>query len=497
MSDPFEEWKSARGKEPMPSSIPAGTVIGECRVLGLIGRGGSAEVYSAVHVKLGATFAVKILHKLTEHSRIRFDREAKILSGTTHPCFPQFKFYGEFEGRPYIVTELLGPCELPRTDKEAAKFLLKVLDGVGCLHRLGFVHRDIKLANILMRNGKEPVLTDFGLACPISASSQIMGRISIVDGRPAGVGTPGYAAPEQFEGGEVSAATDVHAVGMLADECFGGKPPRCWRPIIDRATNSRRNARFSTAKEFARTIRARHARSYGTVLVIALIAMFAFLGVLREIGNMNGGAVADSGEGNSENPKSAETRGVKKQQVLASGELIELFGVRFGMTSAEWPRHTETLVFRRFTSPLAPQTTSLSDQAYAFTMVAQGEQMNGMSLEDIGRECLATMEELQRRYSIDGVITNTVNPDVVRRQRKAHPWGEAFGKNAFPLKYEYVLQGRGCFFSVAGDLSCGHPVMTLHCRNNRLGELAREEAVKRERSDKDRKKEVYTADDVV
>ena len=218
MSDPFEEWKSARGKEPIPSSIPAGTEIGEYKVLGLIGRGGSAEVYSAAHVKLGATVAIKILHKLTEQSRIRFDREAKILSGTTHPCFPQFKSYGEFEGRPYIVTELLGPCVLPRTDKDAARFLLKVLDGVGCLHRLGFVHRDIKPANILMRNGKEPVLTDFGLACPISAPRQIMGRISIVDGRPAGVGTPGYAAPEQFEGGEVSAATDVHAVGMLADE---------------------------------------------------------------------------------------------------------------------------------------------------------------------------------------------------------------------------------------------------------------------------------------
>lgn len=496
MSDPFEEWKSARGKEPMPSSVPAGTVIGEYRVLGLVGRGGSAEVYSATHVKLGATVAIKILHKFTEHSRIRFDREAKILSGATHPCFPQFKSCGEFEGRPYIVTELLGPCELPRTDKEVAEFLLKVLDGVGCLHRLGFVHRDIKPANILMRNGEEPVLTDFGLACPISAPRQIMGRISIVNGRPAGVGTPGYAAPEQFEGGEVSAATDVHAVGMLADECFGGKPPRCWRPIIDRATNSRRNVRFSTAKEFARTIRTRHARSYGTVLVIALLAMFAFLGVLRETGNMNGGAVKGPVDGNSVNSNPAVTGGVK-EQVPASDELIELFGVRFGMTPAEWPRHTETPVFRRFTSPLAPQTTSLSDQAYAFTMWAQGELMKGMSLEDIGRECLETIEELQRRYSIDGVITNTVNPDVVRRQRKTHPFGETFGKDASPLKYEYVLSGRGCSFRVEGDLSHGHPIVTLHCRNERLGELARKEAVERKRLEKDGKEKSYADDDVV
>ena len=275
MSDPFEEWKSARGKEPIPSSIPAGTEIGEYKVLGLIGRGGSAEVYSAAHVKLGATVAIKILHKLTEQSRIRFDREAKILSGTTHPCFPQFKSYGEFEGRPYIVTELLGPCVLPRTDKDAARFLLKVLDGVGCLHRLGFVHRDIKPANILMRNGKEPVLTDFGLACPISAPRQIMGRISIVDGRPAGVGTPGYAAPEQFEGGEVSAATDVHAVGMLADECFDGKPPRCWRRIIRGAAQTIIRQRFASSEEMARAIERRHWRRNAALSVVSVAAILA------------------------------------------------------------------------------------------------------------------------------------------------------------------------------------------------------------------------------
>lgn len=275
MSDPFEEWKSARGREPIPSSIPAGTEIGEYKVLGLIGRGGSAEVYSAAHVKLGATVAIKILHKLTEQSRIRFDREAKILSGTTHPCFPQFKSYGEFEGRPYIVTELLGPCVLPSTDKDAARFLLKVLDGVGCLHRLGFVHRDIKPANILMRNGKEPVLTDFGLACPISAPRQIMGRISIVDGRPAGVGTPGYAAPEQFEGGAVSAATDVHAVGMLADECFDGKPPRCWRRIIRGAAQTIFRQRFASSEEMARAIESRHWRRNAALSVVSVAAILA------------------------------------------------------------------------------------------------------------------------------------------------------------------------------------------------------------------------------
>ena len=279
MSDLFEEWKTARGKEPIPATVPSGAIIGGYKVLGLIGRGGSAEVYGAVHVKLGATAAIKILHALTERSRRRFDREAKILAQASHPGFPGFKSSGDFEGRPYVVIELLGDCVLPRTDRGVAKFILRVLDAVETLHRLGFVHRDIKPANILMRGGTEPVLTDFGLACPISAPRQIMGRMSVVDGRPAGVGTPGYAAPEQFEGGEVSAATDVHAVGMLADECFGGKPPRCWRPIIDRATNSRIEIRYPSADEMARAIWRRKWRGR-LVGAVALAGAAVILGIM-------------------------------------------------------------------------------------------------------------------------------------------------------------------------------------------------------------------------
>ena len=484
MSDPFEEWKSARGKEPIPSSIPAGTVIGEYEVLGLIGRGGSAEVYSATHVKLGATVAIKILHKLTEQSRIRFDREAKILSGTTHPCFPQFKSYGEFEGRPYIVTELLGPCNLPRTDRDAARFLLKVLDGVGCLHRLGFVHRDIKPANILMRNGKEPVLTDFGLACPISPPRQIMGRISIVDGRPAGVGTPGYAAPEQFEGGEVSAATDVHAVGMLADECFDGKPPRCWRRIIDRATNSRKTARFATAKELAWAIRFRHARFFGLVLAVVALALLVVNGVLR--GSVGGGSHPTE-------EKVAVVKvdsGAKTQKIIeqspAPNELLEVFGMRFGATRKELPPWEDKLCFRRFKSPFSLQTTSLTGRLYAFHMVTADEQMRGMTLEDVAEECRESLKELQRLFSLGGSIINTVNPEMLYRQWKSDPYLETMMKGRHPW-YGYRIEGRGCVFSVQGGVVGGQPRIAMFCQNNRFADLEKRESQEWRRQEKQRK----------
>ena len=458
MSDPFEEWKSARGNEPIPSSIPAGTVIGEYEVLGLIGRGGSAEVYSATHVKLGATVAIKILHKLTEQSRIRFDREAKILSGTTHPCFPQFKSYWEFEGRPYIVTELLGPCVLPRTDKDAAKFLLKVLDGVGCLHRLGFVHRDIKPANILMRNGKEPVLTDFGLACPISASRQIMGRISIVDGRPAGVGTPGYAAPEQFEGGEVSAATDVHAVGMLADECFDGKPPRCWRRIIDRATNSRLAHRYQTADEMAFCIRCLMGmRMAGlavlTMLVLAVAAVIGF-GVVRWVFDRH------------------------------EDEIQTAFGIRFGDDFGTMPRSKDAVRTIRLLGGPSGFRTMKTGCVYAFNLVADNKAVAKMPWAEIATECTNTLEEVREMFGLKGRI-------------------EVVGAPSSSL-FRCRLKGRGCTFTMIAHRTssdeCRRPPnlvqfaapdpkrlglsrkirervdVALLCENDRLRELAEAEA---------------------
>ena len=440
MSDPFEEWKSARGKEPLPSSIPAGTVIGEYEVLGLIGRGGSAEVYSATHVKLGATVAIKILHKLTEQSRIRFDREAKILSGTTHPCFPQFKSYGEFEGRPYIVTELLGPCVLPRTDKGAAKFLLKVLDGVGCLHCLGFVHRDIKPANILMRNGKEPVLTDFGLACPISASRQIMGRISIVDGRPAGVGTPGYAAPEQFEGGEVSAATDVHAVGMLADECFDGKPPRCWRRIIDRATNSRLERRYQTAQELAQSIRCLMWVRAAYRILLSVVVMAGILvgvrGGLHWFGLRN--------------------------------EIYEAFSVRFGDSCKDLPKLDANMrTIRQLGRPEGFQLTPKTGLVYAFNLRADDAAVGKMPWGEIAAECTNVLNEVRGRFGIKGGI-------------------EVIGRPTDTL-FRCRVKGRGCTFTMVAvrdpkhDSGRNRTTVALLCEKDRLAALAKEESGQGER----------------
>jgi hypothetical protein len=84
--------------------------------------------------------------------------------------------------------------------------------------------------------------------------------LSVVDGQAVGVGTPGYAAPEQFAGGPATPATDVHALGMLAEKCFDGNPPEAWDPIIRKATSSLPRLRYATVEEFLEAVEHRHER---------------------------------------------------------------------------------------------------------------------------------------------------------------------------------------------------------------------------------------------
>ena len=136
--------------------------------------------------------------------------------------------------------ELLEPMDLPSDDRSVAKFLLDVCMAVRTLHVHGFVHRDIKPQNIMRRKNGDCVLIDFGLAKKFAAGEPILGgaSVTVMNGRAVGAGTPRYAAPEQFNGGDISPAADIHALGILANECFDGRPPRVWERIIGKANNN-------------------------------------------------------------------------------------------------------------------------------------------------------------------------------------------------------------------------------------------------------------------
>ena len=263
------------------ASLATGTILSGWRIVAFLGRGGSAEVYRVVHLSLPLQGALKILIR-NEASHIeRFKRETLLLADLRHLAFPRFFGSGEIDGRPYIIMELLEPMDLPRKDGAVAVFLTAVAEGVKALHAKGIIHRDLKPQNIMRRADGSPVIIDLGLAKKYSPLTRLKmpPTLSVVDGKRVGLGTPRYAAPEQFSGGEISPAADIHALGMLADECFDGKAPLCWMRIIRRCSSSIPFLRYQSADDFIRAVRRRHwLRNLlwsGLVLVaLVLVALF-------------------------------------------------------------------------------------------------------------------------------------------------------------------------------------------------------------------------------
>ena len=275
--------------------FPSGTVFGDWRLTAFIGRGGNGEVYCAEHTSLGTPAAVKVLMREDERAKARFAREAKLLANLKSDAFPRFLAYGEANGHPYLAMELLEPGELPTGERAIARFLLKVCDAVAELHALGYVHRDIKPSNILWRTGTTgvppvafPVLADLGLVKNIQPSNSQTFKPSISPTTLGGVGTPGYGAPEQLERGEATVASDIHALGVLADRCFDGNPPRAWARIIQRATSSIPAQRYPSVAAFARAIHQRHRAWYVMVAcaILAAVTLATWICILLGGGNV-------------------------------------------------------------------------------------------------------------------------------------------------------------------------------------------------------------------
>ncbi len=277
MQDDFDKWLSEREDDVSADDgrLLQGTVIGDYRVVALLGRGGFADVYKAKGSD-GSIVAIKMLHRLDEKSRARFVRESEILSRVKHRNIPRLLSFGSCGERPYMVLEFLRSLELPSRDRGVASFLLQVASAVGELHRHGYVHRDVKPANILAREDGTPVLIDFGLACPISSVKREKDALSVDDGKPVAVGTVGYAAPEQFSGLGAGPEADVHAIGALIADCFEGGMPGCWRRIHLTATTSNPKSRYHSVSALGKAIRARHWRGM-LLIVLGVVALGAVL----------------------------------------------------------------------------------------------------------------------------------------------------------------------------------------------------------------------------
>ena len=284
--DSLERYLDQQLGQANPMMLKEGDVVGDWRIRALIGRGGSSEVYRVKHVRNGSFAALKFLlpaedAAAEERHRQRFRQETELLSAGGFSGFPRYCGTGMWQNRPYLVEELLEPRDLPRTDRACAKYLLAICRGVAELHKRGIVHRDLKPGNILFRKNGEPVIVDLGLAkCPVPTG--VESDVSLENGRPIGVGTPGYAAPEQFIGGDISPAADIHALGVLTERIVSQKEWRSgvlaassWRRIIRRATSSIPSERYPSVESFAAAIRRRHCPFYSAVLALSLVVVAA------------------------------------------------------------------------------------------------------------------------------------------------------------------------------------------------------------------------------
>jgi eukaryotic-like serine/threonine-protein kinase len=223
-------------------ALTSGTKLGPYEIQSPLGAGGMGEVYRARDTRLERIVAIKILPShLSENpdARQRFDREARTISSLNHPNVCTLYDVGHQDGIDYLVMEYLEGETLadrlhkgPLPVEQVLKYGIEICEGLEKAHRSGVVHRDLKPGNIMLtKTGAK--LMDFGLAKTSVASPAATSGLTATLTTPLGshpltaqgtvVGTFQYMAPEQVEGKEADARSDVFALGAVLYEMATGK----------------------------------------------------------------------------------------------------------------------------------------------------------------------------------------------------------------------------------------------------------------------------------
>jgi len=364
---------------------------GRYQVGALIGRGGMAEVHAGHDTRLGRTVAIKMLRSDLARDPsflARFRREAQSAAGLNHPAIVAVYDSGEDEDTdsngattalPYIVMEyvegrtlreILTETTVMEAD-EAARVTEGILDALSYSHRMGIVHRDIKPANVMLTPAGDVKVMDFGIARAIADTAATMTQTQSV------IGTAQYLSPEQAQGKQVDARSDLYSAGCLLYELLTGRtpfvgdspvsiayqhvgqepqPPSVHQPglspdldaVVLHSLVKDRDARYQDAAQFrsdlgaARAGRAISSAARGTAAGAAALAgdpttAMAAVDPTRAVGTEDTGALAGLGADPSDKPakKHKATYVLLALAVVAALVLVALAGkAMFGSTPA-------------------------------------------------------------------------------------------------------------------------------------------------------------------
>jgi serine/threonine protein kinase len=218
--------------------LAAGTRLDSYEIVAPLGAGGMGEVYRARDTTLKRDVAIKVLPDFwsRDPDRLhRFELEAQAAAALNHPNIVSIFHVGQYDGSPYIVTELLHGETLRERLRKGALRLHEALDhgaeiarGLGAAHDAGIVHRDLKPENIFITKDGRVKILDFGLAKlnPVKSSSGDEPTLTHQQQTNPGqvLGTVGYMSPEQVRGQPADARSDIFAAGAVLYEMLTGKP---------------------------------------------------------------------------------------------------------------------------------------------------------------------------------------------------------------------------------------------------------------------------------